>query len=175
MSVWLSRLCVSVRVVGGAQRSLLGLRASCTSHYTGHSASSSRVIGSRWPFIHGFSTVAAQTVQYEELKNLLKEEGVFLIDVREPWEVKEYGVIEGSLNIPMGDLAPALQMSPEDFEEKYHKKMPEKSSTLVFSCLAGIRSKKAVSVASSFGYNKVHHYSGGYEDWARHQQPEKKA
>ncbi|XP_017949672.1 thiosulfate sulfurtransferase/rhodanese-like domain-containing protein 3 isoform X2 [Xenopus tropicalis] len=122
----------------------------------------------------GFSSVPSQTIKYEELKDLLKEEGVVIIDVREPWEVKEYGVIKGSLSIPMGDLASALQLDPLTFEKKYQVKMPEKTSTLIFSCLAGIRSKKAVDVAGSLGFKRVHHYAGGFEDWARHETPEKK-
>ncbi|XP_053566548.1 thiosulfate sulfurtransferase/rhodanese-like domain-containing protein 3 isoform X3 [Bombina bombina] len=116
----------------------------------------------------------SETIKYEELKDLLKKESTFLIDVREPWEVKEYGVIRDSFNIPLGDLVQALQMDPKDFEEKYQTKMPIKSDTLVFSCLAGIRSKKALDTAVSLGFTSVQHYAGGLDDWAKHELPEKK-
>ncbi|OCT80439.1 thiosulfate sulfurtransferase/rhodanese-like domain-containing protein 3 [Xenopus laevis] len=168
MSALLSRLCVSVRPV----RALYGLRNSGTGAYRGYNTNP--VHCSAWSVARGFSTVPAQTIKYEELKDLLKKEGVALIDVREPWEVKEYGVIKGSLNIPLGDLVSALQLDPTVFEKKYQMKMPEKTSTLIFSCLAGIRSKNAVNVAESLGFNRVHHYSGGFDDWARHEPPEKK-
>ncbi|XP_053566547.1 thiosulfate sulfurtransferase/rhodanese-like domain-containing protein 3 isoform X2 [Bombina bombina] len=122
----------------------------------------------------GFSSSLSETIKYEELKDLLKKESTFLIDVREPWEVKEYGVIRDSFNIPLGDLVQALQMDPKDFEEKYQTKMPIKSDTLVFSCLAGIRSKKALDTAVSLGFTSVQHYAGGLDDWAKHELPEKK-
>ncbi|XP_063773104.1 thiosulfate sulfurtransferase/rhodanese-like domain-containing protein 3 isoform X4 [Pseudophryne corroboree] len=74
----------------------------------------------------------------------------------------------------VGDLMSALQMTPKMFEEKYHKKFPDKSSTLVFSCLTGIRSGKALGVATLLGYDRVQHYVGGFEDWTKHELPEKK-
>ncbi|XP_063299630.1 thiosulfate sulfurtransferase/rhodanese-like domain-containing protein 3 isoform X1 [Pelobates fuscus] len=193
MSVWLSRLCVSVRSVraqhvgSGFRRSshsLAGpsIKLSRKLQYPGHSTRSSRqgeirLIDTNLTLnLHhtcGFSTSVGKTIQYEELKNLVKE-GVIHIDVREPWEVKEYGVIKGSINIPIGELVAALQMSPGDFEEKYHQKLPDKSDTVVFSCLAGIRSKKALDVASSLGFNQTYNYGGGFQDWARHEPPQKK-
>ncbi|XP_056422153.1 thiosulfate sulfurtransferase/rhodanese-like domain-containing protein 3 isoform X1 [Hyla sarda] len=117
----------------------------------------------------GFSAKDGRSVNYEELKDLLKKDGVVLVDVREPWEIKEYGIIKGSIHIPLGDLVSALQMTPKHFEEKYKMKLPEKSNTLVFSCLAGIRSGRALDEATSLGYNKVYNYAGGFEDWAKHE------
>lgn len=42
----------------------------------------------------------SETVSYQELKKLLKSNKIFLIDVREPWELTEYGQIPGSINVP---------------------------------------------------------------------------
>lgn len=166
MAVLLGRLCVSVRAVcaqyvgyGGAIRA--GIRA----HHP--------ALSPRWHMVRHLSVTPDLTIKYEELKDLLKNDGVVLIDVREPWEIKEYGLIKGSINIPLGDLQAGLQLTPEEFEAKYHKKLPEKSNTLVFSCLAGIRSGRALEVATSLGYNRVHHYSGGFDDWTRHEATEK--
>ncbi|CAI9570178.1 unnamed protein product [Staurois parvus] len=166
MSVWLARLCVSVRTVcaqhvgyGGAVRGIRRAQQPASSP--------------GWHVVRHFSVSPGVTIKYEELKDLLKNDGVVHIDVREPWEVKEYGCIEGTINIPLGDLPAALQLTPQEFEAKYHKKLPEKSNTLVFSCLAGIRSGKALEVATSLGYNQIHHYLGGFNDWTRHEVPEK--
>ncbi|XP_063773102.1 thiosulfate sulfurtransferase/rhodanese-like domain-containing protein 3 isoform X2 [Pseudophryne corroboree] len=134
----------------------------------------SRAFGPRWSVTRSLSVSLSTTIEYKELKDLLKKDGVVLIDVREPWEIKEYGIIKGSVNIPLGDLMSALQMTPKMFEEKYHKKFPDKSSTLVFSCLTGIRSGKALGVATLLGYDRVQHYVGGFEDWTKHELPEKK-
>ncbi|KAM4693636.1 thiosulfate sulfurtransferase/rhodanese-like domain-containing protein 3 [Discoglossus pictus] len=164
MSAWLSILGVSVRSVC-ARRAVGALRAG---------PSPRRVLVPQSLALRGFSSTPIQAIKYEEVKQLLKDGNTVLIDVREPWEVKEYGVIQGSLNIPLGDVVQALQMNPKKFEEKYQKRMPVKSDTLIFSCLAGIRSKKALDAAVLLGYTSVQHYAGGFDDWTKHELTEKK-
>lgn len=39
-------------------------------------------------------------VTYEQLKVLLVGQKSTVIDVREPWELREYGLIPGSINVP---------------------------------------------------------------------------
>lgn len=39
-------------------------------------------------------------VSYEQLKKLLVSRSSVVIDVREPWELREYGNIQGSVNVP---------------------------------------------------------------------------
>ena len=101
-----------------------------------------------------FCTTICEDVTYKELKNLLKSKKIMLIDVREPWEIHESGKIPGSVNIPLDDVGEALQMNPKDFKEKYKEVKPSKSDSLVFSCLAGVRSKKAMVTAVSLGFNR---------------------
>ncbi|KAG9493291.1 hypothetical protein GDO78_001277 [Eleutherodactylus coqui] len=163
MSVWLGRLCAAVRA------------AACRGGTVRRAAAAHQAPSPQWLAVCSFSGSSGTTVNYEELKDLLKKDGVVLIDVREQWEIKEYGVIKGSMNIPLGDLVSAFQMTPKDFEEKYKKSLPEKSNILVFSCLAGIRSGKALKVAMSLGYDRAHHYTGGFEDWTKHELPEKQS
>ncbi|XP_069830864.1 thiosulfate sulfurtransferase/rhodanese-like domain-containing protein 3 [Dendropsophus ebraccatus] len=163
MAAWLGRLWRAASAGGAVYRAGTVQRV----------AAASQVLSRQWLVVRSFSASYGTSVNYEELKDLLKKDGVVLIDVREPWEIKEYGIIKGSIHIPFGDLVSALQMTPKDFEEKYKMKLPEKSNTLVFSCLAGIRSGKALDVATSLGYDRVHNYSGGYQDWAKHELPGK--
>ncbi|XP_064412344.1 thiosulfate sulfurtransferase/rhodanese-like domain-containing protein 3 isoform X2 [Latimeria chalumnae] len=100
-------------------------------------------------------TALSEEVSYEQLKHLLKTKDAVVIDVREPWELKEYGRIPGSINVPLGELGKALQLDPGDFKEKYSGNQPCKSDNIVFSCLAGIRSKTAVNEAMSMGYSRL--------------------
>ncbi|XP_060609068.2 thiosulfate sulfurtransferase/rhodanese-like domain-containing protein 3 [Anolis sagrei] len=104
-------------------------------------------------------------VSYKELKELLDSKAISLIDVREKWEVGKSGGIPGSICIPLGEVAEALQMDPDDFKEKYRQDMPSKSDHLVFSCLAGVRSKQALAAAKSLGFSRVRHYAGGFKEW----------
>lgn len=45
-------------------------------------------------------------------------------------------------------------MDPTEFKEQYNQKMPSKSDPVVFSCLAGTRSKQALGFAMSLGFNR---------------------
>ncbi|XP_002929748.2 thiosulfate sulfurtransferase/rhodanese-like domain-containing protein 3 isoform X1 [Ailuropoda melanoleuca] len=123
---------------------------------------------------HNFCTAIFKDVTYKELKNLLNSKKIMLIDVRETWEIVEYGKIPGSVNIPLDEVGEALQMDPKDFKEKYNEVKPSKSDSLVFSCLAGVRSKKALDMAMSLGFNSAQHYAGGWKEWATYEFSEKK-
>ena len=48
-------------------------------------------------------------ISTDELKELIdKKEDYILVDVREPDEIKEYGKIPTSINIPLGELKEKL-------------------------------------------------------------------
>ncbi|KAK2512268.1 Tstd3 [Columba guinea] len=115
----------------------------------------------------------ASGISYPELKDL-KKANVLHIDVRERWEIDRFGKIPASINIPLGELVEALQMDPAEFKEQYNQKMPAKTDPVVFSCLAGTRSKQALNFAMSLGFSRVQQYAGGFEDWVKHEPPEKK-
>uniref|UniRef100_A0A3Q4GRI5 Thiosulfate sulfurtransferase like domain containing 3 n=1 Tax=Neolamprologus brichardi TaxID=32507 RepID=A0A3Q4GRI5_NEOBR len=116
------------------------------------------------------STPASTVVSYEQLKELLVGRKAVVIDVREPWELREYGFIPGSINVPLAQVNTALQLGPEDFKEKYGGELPHQTDNVVFTCLAGIRSKTALNTAITLGYKDVRHYSGGWQDWVKHEQ-----
>lgn len=48
----------------------------------------------------------------------------------------------------------ALQLDAEEFNEKYGGEMPQQTDNIVFTCLAGIRSKNALDTATSLGYKE---------------------
>merc|ERR1711953_1125353 len=102
---------------------------------------------------------AFSDVNYDQLVEILKNNKATVIDVRNPEELKDYGAIPGAVNIPLKKLKETLSDNAE---------IPL-SRPLVFSCQAGIRSKKAVVIASSCGYKNLLDYSGGWLDWAGHQ------
>lgn len=55
-----------------------------------------------------FSSSKGIDVSYEQLKQLLAAGTASVIDVREPWELREYGNIPGSINVPCKSLPTAL-------------------------------------------------------------------
>lgn len=54
----------------------------------------------------------------------------------------------------VGQVNTALQLGPEEFKEKYGGEMPQQTDNVVFSCLAGVRSKNALDTAASLGYKE---------------------
>ncbi|KAM4736499.1 thiosulfate sulfurtransferase/rhodanese-like domain-containing protein 3 [Anableps anableps] len=121
--------------------------------------------------LRGFSSEGRNTdVGYEQLKQLLAYGKAVVVDVREPWELREYGFIPGSVNVPLGQVNTAFQLAPEEFREKYDGEMPRQTDNIVFLCLAGVRSKTALNTAASLGYRDVQHYPGGWQDWAEREQ-----
>nr|XP_028578877.1 thiosulfate sulfurtransferase/rhodanese-like domain-containing protein 3 [Podarcis muralis] len=112
---------------------------------------------------------AKDKVSYKELKELLQSKAILLVDVREKWEIEQYGKIPGSISIPLGEVVEALQMEPVHFKEIYNQDMPSKSDILVFSCMAGVRSIQALAAAKSLGFSRAQNYAGGFKEWAEYE------
>lgn len=75
-----------------------------------------------------------------------------VIDVREPHEF-EYCRIDGSLLIPLGELARRLDEVPRE-------------RALVMVCHTGRRSQSAAMFLAQAGYADVQNLAGGVEGWA---------
>ena len=97
-------------------------------------------------------STSGDDVTVEELKFFIdNNDGVFLLDVREPQE-HQICSIPGSVLIPLGEL-------------------PNRISDLgghedvVVHCKSGVRSAKAVKILSDAGFQKVRNLSGGILRW----------
>ena len=80
-----------------------------------------------------------------------------LIDVREPWEFA-YCHIDGSLSIPLGQLAARIDEVPA-------------GRPLVMVCHHGHRSFHAAATLRHAGFTQVHNLRGGVEEWAAEVEP----
>ena len=87
----------------------------------------------------------------EELINKLLE--VQLIDIREPYEIKE-GSIEGSINIPMGDFLENLDQL-------------DKSKQIVVYCNTARRSKPVVYMTHKLHNIILYNLEGGYKNFLK--------
>lgn len=106
-------------------------------------------------------------VTYEDVVTYKDKPEVLLIDVREPVELKETGVIPSSINIPMADLTNSLQIqSNEEFKNKYGRDLPSKDTELVFTCKIGARAGRAMDAAIKLGFTNSKVYKGSWKDWA---------
>ncbi len=76
-----------------------------------------------------------------------------MLDVREPWEF-DICHIDGSTNLPMGQIPARLQELPDDGE-------------IVVICHHGVRSQQVIHFLRSQTEVKLINLDGGVDAWAR--------
>lgn len=108
------------------------------------------------------------TVDYAAVAKVVKDrpEGVYLIDVREPAELLQDGLIPGSKHVRLADVSQSFaQLSEDDFRELLEFDKPKKSDKLIFYCKAGMRAMNGAKLARQAGYENVAYYPGSILDW----------
>jgi rhodanese-related sulfurtransferase len=80
-----------------------------------------------------------------------------LLDVREPWEYQT-ARIEGSVLVPMGEVAARLDELDQDRE-------------VVAICHHGGRSMQVAMFLEKNGFPKVHNLAGGVDAWSKSVDP----
>lgn len=90
------------------------------------------------------------TVQWHEIDDIV-EKGGYLIDVREPYELKQ-GIIKGSVNIPLDELRERLDEIPMNQD-------------IYITCQLGMRGYVAARMLMEKGY-KVKNVDGGFKLYA---------
>ncbi|XP_011695310.1 PREDICTED: heat shock protein 67B2-like isoform X2 [Wasmannia auropunctata] len=118
--------------------------------------------------------MAENKVDYEELLKDQKNPEVLIVDVREPSEIQETGKLPGSINVPMNNLQELVNLSDDEFLNKYGKSKPSKETKIVFSCRSGMRAKRAKESLQGLGYTQAHFYLGSWMEWAEKQEQKKK-
>jgi len=88
----------------------------------------------------------------EELAARLEAgEDIYLLDVRNPDELEEHGMIAGAVNIPIGELEARLDEVP-------------KGKTIVTYCMRGGRASRAADLLRDAGYDEPIEF-GGITAW----------
>lgn len=94
-----------------------------------------------------------QHITQEEAKEMMDNEEVIILDVREQDEY-DSGHIPGAILLPVGTID----------EDTAAEAIPEKDSTVLVYCRSGNRSKTASSTLAELGYTKVYEF-GGIDTW----------
>ncbi len=90
-------------------------------------------------------------IEPDALRERLRSgENLFLLDVREPYEVEEWA-FPGALNIPLGQLGNHTDELPQD-------------QVIVAICHAGVRSAAAADALNEAGWN-AESLAGGVVNW----------
>ena len=100
-----------------------------------------------------------ETLNSEEVKQLIKKKEITLIDIRDIRELWKEGTVENSIHIPRGMLEFWL-----DPESSYYKKNKIKDmKKMVLFCALGFRSALATKSLVDMGFENVAHVEGGFE------------
>nr|CCC95888.1 hypothetical protein, unlikely [Trypanosoma congolense IL3000] len=93
---------------------------------------------------------------------------VFIIDVREPFEVERYGTIPFATHMPSSEVRNAFRMSPAGFKAKYKVRMPKLSDKIVFFDQRQGRAAAAADMLQSLGYKAATFLADGYGKWSEY-------
>jgi rhodanese-related sulfurtransferase len=86
---------------------------------------------------------APKKLTADELKETIAKTGnLYLLDVREPKELEEFGTLKNARNIPVGDV------------EKRISEVPKDRKVVVF-CQRGVRASKAAAVLQKNGVQVI--------------------
>ncbi|XP_072420801.1 thiosulfate:glutathione sulfurtransferase-like isoform X2 [Chiloscyllium punctatum] len=109
-------------------------------------------------------SASGEEVTCEDLKKMLTNDKLTIIDVRNPEEL-EKGTFAGSINIPVNNVKDALSLDPKTFETNYGHEKPPRDSLVVFHCQLGRRGANATTIARELGYTRAVNLKGGYGEW----------
>ena len=100
-----------------------------------------------------------ETLNTEEVRQLLEKKEITLIDIRDIRELWKEGTIENSKHIPRGMLE--FWLDPESSYYKTNKVQDIKK--LVLFCALGLRSALATKSLVEMGFKNVAHVDGGFD------------
>ena len=101
-----------------------------------------------------------EEVTPEQLRQMLDEGNVLVVDVRDMHELDHHGRIPGSFHCPRG----MLEFSIDPASPYYRKEFGEERR-IVFHCTLGWRSALSTQTAQKMGLESVMHLKGGFKAW----------
>ena len=99
------------------------------------------------------------SISPEELKGILGQDKVLIVDVRDAPELTDTGKVRGALNVSRGMLE-----FRADEATPYHNKAFAKDKTIIVYCASGGRSALAGKALMELGYQDVRSL-GAFKDW----------
>ncbi|TNE78148.1 MAG: rhodanese-like domain-containing protein [Gammaproteobacteria bacterium] len=101
-----------------------------------------------------------QTLSIDDAKKKLGNPDVVFVDLREPSELENEGIIPSSLHIPRGVLE--FLASPDS---PYFQPVFAEDKQFILYCQSGWRSALATATLQDMGFRRVCHIDGGFSAW----------
>ncbi|WP_085902366.1 rhodanese-like domain-containing protein [Kiloniella majae] len=96
----------------------------------------------------------------DDIKALLSQDNVILLDIRDIRELQREGTIPGSYHCPRGMLE--FWIAPDS---PYYKPALSPDHQFILHCASGWRSALAAKTLQDMGIPKVSHMKGGFAAW----------
>ena len=104
-----------------------------------------------------FGRASVRSISPRELGSLIASGAPpFLLDVRNPHELRSGGVVPGVVNVPLVELEGRLGELPAD-----------RGRPIIVICQSGMRSMSAARLLVKAGYGEVYNLDGGTSAWMR--------
>ena len=103
-----------------------------------------------------------ETVSATDAIKLAGDDGVVIVDIRDPREIERDGRIPGAFPCTRGMLEFWI-----DPESPYHKPIFAEDKRFIFFCAGGWRSALAAKTAQEMGLEDVAHIEGGFGAWKK--------
>ena len=100
-----------------------------------------------------------ETLNSSEVKKLVENNEITLIDVRDIREIWKEGTVENSKHIPRGMLE--FWLDPES--TYYQANKIKNIKKMVLFCALGLRSALATKALTDMGFKNVAHVDGGFD------------
>ena len=107
-----------------------------------------------------------ETISAADCIKLASDQGVVIVDIRDPREIEREGKIPGAFSCTRGMLEFWI-----DPESPYHKDVFAQDKKFVFFCAGGWRSALAAKTAHDMGMKPVAHMRGGFGEWKKSGKP----
>ena len=111
-----------------------------------------------------------ENLTVEQTATELERGDALLVDLREPDERQQHGVIPGAVHAPRGMLE-----FWADPASSYHRPEFAPDRRIVFHCASGGRSALAADTLQQLGFTNVAHLDGGFNAWKQAGQPTEEA
>jgi rhodanese-related sulfurtransferase len=108
------------------------------------------------------ANATVETLEVETVVEILSNDDVVLVDLRDPRELEREGKVPGAFHCPRGMLEFWI-----DPESPYAKPIFQQDKKFVFFCAGGWRSALAAKTAQDMGLKPVAHMRGGFGAWKK--------
>ncbi|TWC06733.1 rhodanese-related sulfurtransferase [Bradyrhizobium macuxiense] len=98
----------------------------------------------------------ARLLSPDEAKHELEQGGVTLIDVGEPWQLRERGTIAGARNISHEEIAAVAVADAA---------LADREQPIILTCGGGGKAKRAAEALREIGFEDVSVIHGGCRGW----------